>query len=909
MAKLVLEVTTDAGGAIRNIKQFGAEVEKTGKRTSKLRELMKNVFTGIGLGVGLKAFQLLGAGARAAAGSLDDLIKRGPQIDGVARSFRALSDDYENVLASSRKATSGLVADFDLMAAANKSFLLGLPVTAESMGVMAKSAVVLGRAMKQDATKSLDDLITALGRSSPLILDNLGLTVKVGEANTAYAATLGKTASQLTEAEKKTAFYTAAMAAAEAKVAEIGDIHLTVGDRIQQMLIVAKNLWDDIARGIANSPAMAAALGALADAFDRVVGQDREQGVQDVIKAVDTLAISGVKLAQVFVSGAQLMSTAWGAVKLLILGVIASIAQAIASAVSGIAELSRVGETAARAAGQSGLADSIARGRGQLTAGPQRIADAAQDVVTEEMAAINRRAASLDVLDAKLLTLEASLTAVSAAGTEVGEALGGAAVDGADELAEGVEALVSDLRVIKGLSLEDLQPSGKGFFGIPLPTNNTFSGLDPRDLIPTVRLKEATQFTVDWNAALQGTALLASSIGGNFAELPQILANIGQSFSEAKTSGEKFVAIAAGVGQIGGLIGGGAGEAVQGAAGGALTGFSVGGPIGAAIGGAAGLVSSFFGSNAEEELNDIRDAFFETQGGFVALQTQLVGLTDEDLVKKIFDARTVEEFNAAVSEVMGLLDTQAEAQRLLNEAVERYGFDISQLGPLMQQQELDAMAGQLIQDFQLLTASGIDQTVVLEQMAGGFNEYIQAALASGTAIPEAMREQIMAMIEMGLLLDENGNAFTSIEESGIEFTETLTEGLSRVIESIDRLVQALSGDFPAVHIPVEFGDPGDFPDEGGRGPGDTEGFAEGGFVPATPGGRLIRVGEGGEGEFIVPQSQAGSMGQRINITLSPTITVTTGSGDPRAIAEMISEQLEQGTSPRLVSAIAEQART
>ena len=37
-------------------------------------------------------------------------------------------------------------------------------------------------------------------------------------------------------------------------------------------------------------------------------------------------------------------------------------------------------------------------------------------------------------------------------------------------------------------------------------------------------------------------------------------------------------------------------------------------------------------------------------------------------------------------------------------------------------------------------------------------------------------------------------------------------------------------------------------------------FAEGGWIPATPGGRLAIVGEGGEDEYIIPKSKMGSMG-------------------------------------------------
>ena len=37
-------------------------------------------------------------------------------------------------------------------------------------------------------------------------------------------------------------------------------------------------------------------------------------------------------------------------------------------------------------------------------------------------------------------------------------------------------------------------------------------------------------------------------------------------------------------------------------------------------------------------------------------------------------------------------------------------------------------------------------------------------------------------------------------------------------------------------------------------------YAEGGYIPSTPGGQLAIVGEGGEGEYIIPESKLGEMG-------------------------------------------------
>ena len=50
------------------------------------------------------------------------------------------------------------------------------------------------------------------------------------------------------------------------------------------------------------------------------------------------------------------------------------------------------------------------------------------------------------------------------------------------------------------------------------------------------------------------------------------------------------------------------------------------------------------------------------------------------------------------------------------------------------------------------------------------------------------------------------------------------------------------------------------------------GYADGGYVPPTPGGKLIRVAEGGEGEYITPESKKNSGGNTYNITINGMTT-------------------------------------
>ena len=285
--------------------------------------------------------------------------------------------------------------------------------------------------------------------------------------------------------------------------------------------------------------------------------------------------------------------------------------------------------------------------------------------------------------------------------------------------------------------------------------------------------------------AIQGGGDVGKSIGAHLG------GSIGESIAEPLT--KKLTAA------LGDTLGGALGSIIPGL--GSLLGSALGGLVSKGLS-ALGKALGIGGNQTIMEVNRLRDAFFEAQGGFVALQQKLVGLTDQDLVKRIFDARTVEEFNAAVSEVMGLLGEQEAAQEALNDAVKRYGFSVEELGPAMQRQELDKQAAQLLKDWELLTKGGlIPARTVIEKMGPDVVKFVKTSIEAGQAIPMALKPIVEELIATGQLLDDNGRAFESVEDAGISFTETLSEGLGRAIDAINRLVAALTGVGP-VDIPV-----------------------------------------------------------------------------------------------------------
>lgn len=367
-----------------------------------------------------------------ATGALVLLGQRGGEVVTMRDSFANLTatvgETANAMLGSMTSATRGLVDDMTLMEATNKAVLLGLPVTASSMGTLAQAATVLGRAMGQDAGKSLDDLTTALGRSSPLILDNLGLTVKVGEANETYARVLGKSADKLTEAEKKTAFYNAAMAAAEAKVAALGGIQLTFADRVQQARVMVTNFVDSLGAAVATSPVVAAGMDAIMESLQGAFGGNQQDMIKTIMGYVNDFAIGLTYAAQVGVHGAGILVQAWYGLKTVLLGVVTGVsglvqqmAESVATAAEWAAQVPGATQgmkdfaTGARdmADGMRGATQSLAEQTREAAAGAMGHSELGERLESVSGAIINIRDRMVEARDSTAVMAESARAAVA----------------------------------------------------------------------------------------------------------------------------------------------------------------------------------------------------------------------------------------------------------------------------------------------------------------------------------------------------------------------------------------------------------------------------------------------------------------------------------------------------------------
>ena len=147
-----------------------------------------------------------------------------------------------------RRSSAGLIDDKSMVESANRALSLGIPLG--EIGNLMEISRAKARDMGETTTQMFDDIVKGIGRGSPMILDNLGLMIKLGEVNEQYAASIGKTVEQLTEQEKKQALLNAVMEKGSEAVARHNLQHMTTAERIQKITASMENLKLQIGAGL-----------------------------------------------------------------------------------------------------------------------------------------------------------------------------------------------------------------------------------------------------------------------------------------------------------------------------------------------------------------------------------------------------------------------------------------------------------------------------------------------------------------------------------------------------------------------------------------------------------------------------------------------------------------------------------
>ena len=190
-----------------------------------------------------KAAELFGSYAQGFKDSVKELIDGGLEMaetaDGVTKAFKDM--DQPDLLENLRKATKGTVNDVQLMTAAVKANDFRIPL--EDLGKYLEFAQLKAQQTGQSVDYMTDSIVTGLGRKSPLILDNLGISAAEISEKTKETGDFMKAVAEIVDTQLAAAgeTYISAADRAAQRTVELQNAQKALGDEILPL----KEQWDD----------------------------------------------------------------------------------------------------------------------------------------------------------------------------------------------------------------------------------------------------------------------------------------------------------------------------------------------------------------------------------------------------------------------------------------------------------------------------------------------------------------------------------------------------------------------------------------------------------------------------------------------------------------------------------------
>lgn len=256
-----------------------------------------NGLGGLMAAAGVAGFAALASSVASATFELGQLGAMSLQVEGsFVGTAERMGASAGELLAVMQGASRGMIAEQQLMLGANRAMILGVADSANEMGALLEVAGARAKIMGTDVATAYSDLVTGIGRMSPLILDNLGIVTGGEKAFDAYAASIGKTTQQLTDAERKQALLNLAIRDTLPYLQEADTGGSNAAESFQRFGAAATNLRTNLGELIAVKLApwldgITGAVNDFATIFDIVASgkQYTSWGVQGLAKQFDDI--------------------------------------------------------------------------------------------------------------------------------------------------------------------------------------------------------------------------------------------------------------------------------------------------------------------------------------------------------------------------------------------------------------------------------------------------------------------------------------------------------------------------------------------------------------------------------------------------------------------------------------------
>lgn len=785
--------------------------DQAGRAADTLRTKLGGALTafagGLGIGVGANVAASLGSTVR-------DLAGQATALAPLAQSFERLQGgavNAERTLQSLRGATRGLVSDSDLLRATNSATQLQLSRFGADMSQLTGVAVTLGRAVGRDATSAIDDLVGALGRGSTEVLDNLGIQLKLNEAYDIYGDRIGKTASQLTDLEKKTAFVTIGMERAQEAADRLGEAEFTVWENATRVTTILSDMAVEALSAGNQSKGLAGVLSDVADALDRIrkVG-GLGLGVRSAVDAAGKYLTDGFGPMLEAGSSQRLLGGLFTAYPALMYG---------------------VGRGLQSAAGLSGTDRAALAGFSPRLIRPLSSRDGRPLKPTGDKPSGGGGRTSGSVMpdELRLRLLRDEEAALRRIGQQIGINL---------KLTEKVSLFAR-----QGVSALEVGANGLGLgirtgdvIGSTNPLANSLVGLAPALTSARLGVAAAATTTRTWKLELGGVAQafaqLAQVNGGldgvtrgvgtfvtSLESAEQLVTSIGKMFKEdfnfgSSAAGQNAASAVAGgfLGfELGGMFSSRAGGALAGAGGGALAGLPYAkatGGASVAIGAVAGGIAGYFGSAAKaselRKLKDLQaDQLLAQYGTLEELLTTVgrLGMSQQNFLKRFYGEP--KEFAKGVNDLTIALERERRAADELGKSLQRVADVSGVLSPDQARALANVRPGSpgegLARDF--LTQQNDSAMTGLQRFLSAGP--LSAAGASGAG--DALGQSFEALLAFGVPADEAVRRLSDSIELYRQNAVLAGAGSTEAFDLLDLKLKALTDETMGPFLERAFG--------------------------------------------------------------------------------------------------------
>lgn len=253
LTQSMLRARIAADQAEKETKEYAAALAKLQKESSaaeKGTSGLRKTLSGFTLSDVNAGMALAGRGLQVLKGGFDAL-KGGAAAKQTAESFEFLINKVggaTDTLKQLQQASRGTIDEQTLMAStltltagAGDELAKRLFDAAPQLAEIAKASNKLNPALG-DTAFLMRSLGTGVKRASPLILDNLGLTIKISAAEKAFAESIGKTVAQLSAEEKQIALLNDVLRAGGTLIDQVGGSVDAAGDSLARFETRVENI-------------------------------------------------------------------------------------------------------------------------------------------------------------------------------------------------------------------------------------------------------------------------------------------------------------------------------------------------------------------------------------------------------------------------------------------------------------------------------------------------------------------------------------------------------------------------------------------------------------------------------------------------------------------------------------------